>query len=75
MTYGDIVGTENRDEIWTQQVQERNAANTLGGLHTMHKAEQAHPSAHSGAAMQSHGDRSAAPVKSDLTAANRFSMG
>ena len=23
MTYGDNVGTENRDEIWTQQVQER----------------------------------------------------
>ena len=57
MTYGDNVGNENRDEIWTQQVKERNAANTLGGLHAMYKAEQTHPSEHNGAAMQSPGER------------------
>ena len=53
MTYGYNVGNEGRDDIWTQEVQERSAASTLHGLHTMHKAEQAHPSEHNGAAMQS----------------------
>ncbi len=57
MTYGDSVGNENRDDIWTQQVQARNAASTMHGLHTMHKTGQAHPSEYNGAAMQSHGER------------------
>jgi len=56
MTYGDSVANEH-DDIWTQQVQERNAASALHGLKHIQKEEQTHPSEHNGAAMQSHGER------------------
>ena len=57
MTYGDNVGNENPDDLWMQEVGERNAASALHGLHTIHKSEQEHPSEHNGAAMQSEGER------------------
>ena len=60
MTYGGGVGNEVPDDIWTQQVQGRNAESALHGLHTMHKAEQQHPSEHNGAAMPSAGERMSA---------------
>ena len=55
MTYGDSVGNENPDTIWTAEVQARNAASALNGLQTLSKQE--HPSQHNGAAMQSEGER------------------